>query len=60
MTDGLHTAARGALVVFVDDTEVNWLRILKPGFRHCFAALEAERGWLICDPLKGEIALSFL
>lgn len=60
MTDGLHTAARGALVVFVDDTEVNWLRTLRPGFRHCFAALEAERGWLICDPLKGEIALSFL
>ncbi len=60
MTDRLHAAERVALVVFVDHTEVNWLSILRPGFRHCFAALEAERGWLICDPLKDRIALSFL
>lgn len=45
-----------ALVVFVDQTEAAWLRLLKPGFRHCFAALRQEAGlWLICDPLKHRI-----
>lgn len=27
-----------ALVVFSDNTDLWWLRWLKPGFRHCFIA----------------------
>lgn len=48
--------AMPALVVFVDQTDGPWLRFLKPGFRHCFAAVrQAEGLWLICDPLKHRI-----
>ena len=60
MTHDLHATPRMALVVFVDHTEIDWLRILKTGFRHCFVAVEADRSWLICDPLKDRIALSLL
>ncbi|MDX1540730.1 MAG: hypothetical protein R3349_04945, partial [Geminicoccaceae bacterium] len=50
-----------ALVVFVDHTEGPWLRVLKRGFRHCFAAIRQEPGlWLVCDPLKHRIATAAL
>lgn len=40
-----------AIVVFGDQTTVSWLRILKPGFRHCFVLLEFEEGWVMLDSL---------
>lgn len=52
---------RPALVVFVDRSTVPWLRPLRPGFRHCFAALQQDEGlWLVCDPLKDRIELAAL
>jgi hypothetical protein len=51
---------RSALVVFVDHTECHWLRTLKPGFRHCFVALQHGSAWLICDSLKSHMELTLV
>ena len=40
-----------ALLVFSGRTGVPWLRWLRPGFRHCFVALDDGREWLTVDPL---------
>lgn len=40
-----------ALVVFVGETCINWLKILHPGFRHCFVAVRRQSHWVVCDPL---------
>jgi len=41
-----------ALVVFSDNAGAWWLRLLKPGFRHCFVILETDRGCIWLDPLS--------
>lgn len=48
-----------ALVAFSGRTELTWLRLLKPGYRHCFAVVEAPGGgdgdvpgWLLYNPLS--------
>ncbi|GAA0603553.1 hypothetical protein [Caenispirillum bisanense] len=41
-----------ALVVFTDHTDLPWLRLLRPGFRHCFAVVQANGAWVIVDPLS--------
>lgn len=40
------------LVVFADATDLWWLRLLRPGFRHCFVALASPGGWVIIDPMS--------
>lgn len=45
------TAPPVAVVGFTGRTELWWLHLLKPGFRHCLVALHDGRGWLIVDPL---------
>ena len=42
---------RRALVVFAGRSGVWWLRWLRPGFRHCFAAVDDGATWLTVDPL---------
>lgn len=42
---------RRALVVFSGQTDLGWLRLLKPSFRHCFVAVEADDGWVVVNPL---------
>jgi hypothetical protein len=32
-----------------------WLRPLRPGFRHCFAAFRDAAGWTVLDPLSGRL-----
>ena len=46
---------RRALVVFSGRTGVAWLRWLRPGFRHCFVALDDGASWLTVDPLLHRI-----
>lgn len=46
-----------ALVVFTGDTSLGCLRILRPGFRHCFVAVCRNDHWIICDPLCHRIDL---
>jgi hypothetical protein len=40
-----------AWVVFCSEADLPWLRILKPGFRHCFVLMHDGRNWLSMDPL---------
>ena len=37
-----------------------WLRLLRPGFRHCFAALRDATGWIVLDPLSGRLLVTRL
>ena len=37
-----------------------WLRLLRPGFRHCFAVLEDARGWTVVEPLSGRMVVARL
>ncbi len=46
-----------AWVVFSGQADRPWLRILKPGFRHCFAVLHDGRQWLSFDPMLNHIDL---
>ncbi len=48
-----------ALVVFSGQADLKWLKILKPGFRHCFVVIENRGRWILLNPLshKTEIAV---
>lgn len=48
---------RRALVAFGDDSGLIWLRFLKPGFRHCFVALDDGARWLTVDPLAHRVEI---
>lgn len=54
-TDGVP-----GLVVFVDNRTRAVLQPLRPGFRHCFAALSIGDRWIACDPLKDRIQLALI
>lgn len=45
-------ATQQAWIVFGGGADMGWQRWLRPGFRHCFAALRDEAGWLVLDPLS--------
>jgi len=49
-TDAIRQNA--VLVVFSGETDIAWLRVLKPGFRHCFAIIEDPPYWVLYDPLS--------
>lgn len=51
------TGPTPALVVFSGDTSLSCLKILRPGFRHCFVAVCRNDHWIICDPLCHRIDL---
>jgi hypothetical protein len=53
-------AGAPVLVVFVNHTACWWLRLLRPGFRHCFVVLGTGAVWLACEPLKDRIELTVL
>ena len=53
-------AGAPVLVVFVDHAAWWWLRLLRPGFRHCFVVLATGTVWLACEPLKDRIELVVL
>ncbi len=39
------------LVVFSDDTDIWWLKVLRRGYRHCFVMVDTIAGWVSIDPL---------
>lgn len=45
-----------ALVVFSGQTELMWLRLFRPGFRHCFVLVESHASgipvWILYNPLS--------
>lgn len=46
------TPAPDALVGFVGHADLWWLRLLRPGFRHCFAAIRTGSVWVVVDPMS--------
>ncbi len=49
-----------AVVVFAGGTTLHWLRLLQPGFRHCFVAVALGGGWVILDPLSHRTSLAIV
>nr|WP_255575317.1 hypothetical protein [Caldovatus aquaticus] len=48
-------------IAFGGRADQPWLRLLHPGFRHCFAALrEADGSWIVLDPLSGRLVVTRL
>ncbi len=41
-----------AWVVFSGQSDLAWLRILRPGFRHCYIVLNDGDHWVTFDPLS--------
>lgn len=41
-----------AWVIFSGETDIPWLKIFKPGFRHCFVLLNDGQQWISVDPLS--------
>ncbi|MBP0446643.1 hypothetical protein J8J14_17855 [Roseomonas sp. SSH11] len=47
-------------IAFGGGADQGWMRLLRPGFRHCFAALRDEDGWTVLDPLSGRLLVTRL
>jgi hypothetical protein len=47
-------------VAFSGRADLPWLRLLKPGFRHCFAAVADDAGWTLIDPLSRRLVVQRL
>jgi len=47
-------------IVFGGRADQSWLRALHPGYRHCFAAIEDDGGWLVLDPLSRRLLVARL
>lgn len=54
---GGDAAPLRAWVAFSGQTDRPWLRILRPGFRHCYALLHDGRRWLSVDPMLNHMEL---
>lgn len=52
--------ATAAIVVFVGETQVKFLRWLRCDFRHCFIVVRSGEYWIACDPLSHYVALTVL
>jgi hypothetical protein len=53
-------AEQRAWIAFGGQADQPWLRLLRPGFRHCFAALQDSTGWTVVDPLSGRLVVARL
>ena len=51
-TKDLENNNKEAWVVFSGQTDLPWLKFLKPGFRHCFVLLNDGEHWVSLDPLS--------
>jgi len=53
-------ADQRAWIIFGGRADHAWQRWLRPGFRHCFAAIEDGRGWMVLEALTGRLLLARL
>jgi len=53
-------AAQEVWIAFGGEADQPWLRPLRRGFRHCFAALRDEAGWTVVEPLSGRLLVARL
>lgn len=51
-THAIMQPEQKAWVVFSGKADLPWLRLLRPGFRHCFVLLNDGRHWISLDPLS--------
>lgn len=49
-----------AWVVFSGEADLWWLKVLKPGFRHCFVVARDHHQWIVLDPLSPHVELAVL
>ena len=52
------TEQERAYVIFSGRADLPWLRILKPGFRHCFLAMRRNGCWIFYEPLSNWTEIS--
>lgn len=57
---GGHFEPGLALVVFSGQADLKWLKILKPGFRHCFMVIENRGRWILYNPLSHRTEITLL
>lgn len=48
----IDDSVQKAWVVFSGQTDLPWLKLLKPGFRHCYVILNDGAHWVTMDPLS--------
>ncbi len=48
----IKDSTQKAWVIFSGQADLPWLKIFKPGFRHCFVLLNDGVNWLTLDPLS--------
>ncbi|AUN31963.1 hypothetical protein [Niveispirillum cyanobacteriorum] len=56
---GVKAEVGTVLLVFCNETQIAWLRILKRGFRHVFIAQRVVGGWVTIDPLSTRMEVEF-
>lgn len=49
-----------ALVVFVHETDLWYLKCLEPGFRHCFLVINDGQQWIAIDPMAHQFMIDAL
>ncbi len=47
-------------VAFSGRADLPWLKLLRPGFRHCFCAVADATGWTLVDPLARRLVVQRL
>jgi len=58
--DDDKTPTQTAIVVYTDSTQFWFLRLLRPGFRHCFVIVSSGAFWVVVDGLCHKTAVSVL
>lgn len=54
------TEGARAFVVFSGSADLPWLRLLRPGFRHCYAVVESRGLWAAYNPASHQTDLSVI
>jgi hypothetical protein len=52
--------AQAVWIAFGGVADQPWLHLLRPGFRHCFAAVADDAGWTVLEPLSGRLLVARL
>lgn len=55
-----NNQVRAACVVFSGRADLPWLRLLKPGFRHCFLVIRRADCWVMYEPLSNRTEISVI
>ncbi len=49
--ESYQKTAQKMWIVFSDQTDLPWLRLLKKGYRHCFVLIHDGKNWISIDPM---------